>query len=150
MSSTKPHILLLHGPNLNMLGHREPDIYGFNSLEDIETACKELCDDLGFDLTCYQSNHEGKLIDKIHHYFGEIDGIITNPGALTHTSVALRDALAMLECPIIEVHLTNIYKREEFRHHSYISAIATAVLSGCGAQGYLLALQALDMMLNEE
>ncbi len=150
MTKTQPHIVLLNGPNLNMLGHREPDIYGFSSLEDIEKACKEFCDDLGFELTAYQSNHEGELIDKIHHYFGDMDALIINPGALTHTSIALRDSIAMLECPVIEVHLSNIYKREEFRHHSYISSIATAVLSGCGPQGYLLALQALDMMLSEE
>ncbi len=148
--SNKTHILILNGPNLNMLGHREPDIYGLNSLEDIEEACKALGEDLGFDITCYQSNHEGALVDKLHEYYGEVDGVIINPAAYTHTSVAIHDALAMLECPIIEVHLSNIYQREAFRHHSYVSSVATAVLSGCGAQGYLLALQAVDMMLSDE
>lgn len=134
-------ILLLNGPNLNMLGKREPTHYGNLSLGDIEQQMQKLAQEHQVELTCFQANSEEKLIDKIHQSFQLIDFIIINPAAYTHTSVALRDALLSVSIPFIEVHLSNIHKREPFRHHSYFSDIAEGVICGLGAQGYELALQ---------
>ncbi len=141
-------ILLINGPNLNLLGTREPDVYGATTLSDIEARSAALASELGHELECSQSNAEHELIDRIQQA-GE-DGvgfIIFNPGAFTHTSVALRDALLAVDIPFIEIHLSNTFAREEFRHDSYFSDIATACLFGFGAHGYELALQAADRYL---
>lgn len=142
-------LLLLNGPNLNLLGTREPELYGADTLADIERRCMELAQTLGaHQLTCFQSNAEHALIDRIHTARLEnIAFIVINPAALTHTSVALRDALLGVGIPFIEVHLSNVFAREPFRHHSYLSDIAVGVISGLGAQGYALALQAADHYL---
>ncbi len=134
-------LLLLNGPNLNLLGQREPGLYGSATLEDIETRCTRLASDLGHDLTCFQSNAEHELVDRIQGAEG-ISALIFNPGAFTHTSVALRDALLATALPFIEVHLSNIKAREPFRHHSYFSDIAQGVIMGLGPLGYELALRA--------
>jgi 3-dehydroquinate dehydratase II len=141
------HILLLNGPNLNLLGRREPDQYGSNSLVEIEQQVKNLADAWGWQCQCYQSNHEGVLIDLIHQHIDNTDGLIINPGGLTHTSISLRDALSCYTQPIIEVHLSQIYKREVFRHHSYISGVASSTLCGFGAYGYTLAMLSLKNSL---
>ena len=133
--SSKYNILLLNGPNLNMLGVREPSHYGHLSLAEIEQHLQQVA------LDCFQVNSEEKLIEKIHQSFQKVDFIIINPAAYTHTSVALRDALLAVGIPFVEVHLSNIYKRELFRHHSYFSDVAESVICGCGAQGYDFALQ---------
>lgn len=134
-------ILILNGPNLNLLGLREPHIYGNVKLQDIENQLKQDAKRLDIDLIFFQSNYEGALIEKIHEYFSNpYDGIIINPGGLTHTSIALRDALLAVNVPFVEVHISNIYAREEFRHHSYLSDKALAVISGMGVFGYRLAL----------
>ena len=136
-------ILLINGPNLNLLGTREPQLYGATTLADVEAMCTERGRALGVDVSCFQSNHEGALIDRIHAARGEGVGfIIINPGALTHTSVALRDALSGVAIPFIEVHVSNVHKREAFRHHSYLSDIADGVIVGLGVNGYALALTA--------
>ena len=135
-------LLLLNGPNLNLLGTREPEVYGRTTLADIEATLQREAADRGATLAAFQSNHEGALIDRIHAARTEGVGyIIINPGGLTHTSVALRDALAGVAIPFIEVHLSNVHQREAFRHHSYLSPIAVAVLCGFGASGYSMALQ---------
>lgn len=141
------HVLLLNGPNLNLLGKREPEIYGFQTLAAIEHDMRELAKTHQINLTCYQSNQESALIDKIHHHGlltthpdEQIDAIIINPAAFTHTSVAIRDALLAINKPFIEVHLSNIHTREPFRHHSYFSDKAEAVICGMGTFGYLAAL----------
>lgn len=143
------NLLLLNGPNLNLLGTREPAVYGSTTLADIERRCVELARELGpHELTCFQSNAEHALLDRIHA--ARQDGvafIMINPAALTHTSVALRDALLGVGIPFIEVHLSNVFAREPFRHHSYLSDIAVGVISGLGAQGYELALRAADHYL---
>lgn len=134
-------ILLLNGPNLNLLGTREPQIYGADTLEQIEAQLIKIAADAGEKLVAFQSNHEGALVDRIHA--ARTDGthsIIINPGALTHTSVALRDALAAVALPFIEVHISNVHRREPFRHHSYLSDIAAGVIVGLGVNGYRLAL----------
>ena len=136
-------ILVLHGPNLNLLGKREPEIYGSHTLEDINRALVVQANLMGVTLDCFQSNHEGGLIDKIHSAAGNRDGLIINPGGYTHTSVALRDALAGVNIPTVEVHLSNIHRREEFRHHSYIAPIAVGQVSGFGPDSYRLGLEAL-------
>ncbi|KRH79424.1 3-dehydroquinate dehydratase [Ferrovum sp. JA12] len=134
-------ILIMHGPNLNLLGTREPDIYGKTTLEDINCQLAELCQGHDASVIFFQSNWEGALIDRLHHAKEEgVDYIIVNPGGLTHTSVSLRDALAGIKIPFIEVHLSNIYARESFRSHSYLSPLAEGVISGLGAKGYHLAL----------
>lgn len=138
-------ILLLNGPNLNMLGTREPHIYGATTLQDIEQALTQRASHAQAEIVCVQSNHEGALIDAIQREHAHSDGIIINPGAFTHYSYALRDALSAVTCPIIEVHISNVYKREEFRHHSVIAPIATGQIAGLGWQGYLLALEWLLM-----
>jgi len=138
-------VLILNGPNLNMLGVREPHIYGSMTLADLESACQERADQLGLAIDFRQSNHEGELVSWIQQARTQNDGIIINAGAYTHTSVAIMDALILAELPVIEVHLSNIFKREPFRHHSYISGVAKGMICGFGPQGYLLAL---DAMLN--
>ncbi|WP_342117133.1 type II 3-dehydroquinate dehydratase [Pseudoduganella sp. OTU4001] len=135
------NLLLLNGPNLNLLGTREPETYGASTLADIEQAAQAQAKAAGAQLACYQSNHEGALIDRIHAARTEgVDFIVINPGGYTHTSVALRDALAGVAIPFIEVHISNIYRREEFRHHSYLSAIAQGTICGLGIEGYRLAI----------
>jgi 3-dehydroquinate dehydratase-2 len=133
-------ILLLHGPNLNMLGQREPEIYGSRTLAEIDAAVMEQGAARGVQVFCFQSNHEGELIDILQSEGWNADGIIINPGALTHYGLALRDALASLSVPIIEVHLSNVYRREPFRHTSVVAPIATGQIAGLGWRGYLLAL----------
>ncbi|OYW80718.1 MAG: type II 3-dehydroquinate dehydratase [Polynucleobacter sp. 32-46-5] len=141
--SKNTSILVIQGPNLNLLGTREPEVYGKTTLEDIHTKLGVIAKSNGVDLSTFQSNHEGELIDRVQKAKQEgIDFIIINPGAFTHTSVALRDALAGVAIPFTEVHLSNIHQREEFRKHSYLSDIATGVICGLGAIGYELALQA--------
>jgi len=135
--------LLINGPNLNLLGSREPDVYGATSLADIEKRCVEFASELGHDLSCFQSNAEHELIDRVQQ--AQVDGIdfiILNPGGFTHTSVALRDAFLAVQIPFIEIHLSNTFAREEFRHNSYFSDIASSCLFGFGAYGYELALLA--------
>lgn len=133
-----PKILLLNGPNLNLLGKREPQTYGRTTLPEIEAAAAQQVSARGIEIECLQSNHEGVLIDRIHA--GGVDFIVINPGGLTHTSVALRDALAGVAIPFIEVHLSNIHRREAFRHHSFLSGIAEGVICGLGPAGYRAAL----------
>ena len=144
-------ILVVHGPNLNLLGVREPDVYGTTTLEDINQQLLTLAEKKGIEVETFQSNSEGKLVDQIQRGLQkEITGIIINPAALTHYSIALRDALAALAIPIIEVHLSNIYQREEFRHKSVIAPVVTGQISGLGADGYYLALKKMINLLNEE
>lgn len=141
-------VLILNGPNLNMLGLREPAIYGTQTLDDIETLCQERAEDLGFSVDFRQSNLEGELVTWIQQARGEHDGIVINAAAYTHTSVAIHDALAAVALPVVEVHLSNIYKREPFRHHSFISPVAQGVICGFGAMGYVLALDAMAGILD--
>jgi 3-dehydroquinate dehydratase-2 len=141
--SKKASILVIQGPNLNLLGTREPEVYGTTTLKDIHQKLEDLAQAQSVDLNTYQSNHEGELIDRIQKAKQDgVNFIIINPGAFTHTSVALRDVLAGVAIPFIEIHLSNIHQREEFRKHSYLSDIATGVICGLGAIGYELALQA--------
>ena len=142
-------VLLVNGPNLNLLGTREPAIYGAETLADVVTMCRKESESLGLTLDAFQSNHEGQLVDRIHAARDEgVRFVVINPGALTHTSVALRDALAGVAIPFIEVHVSNVHKREPFRHHSYLSDIAEGVIVGLGTIGYRLALQAAAAKLN--
>lgn len=142
------HLLLVNGPNLNLLGSREPGIYGHQSLATIESALTGEAVILGHQLSCFQSNHEGGLVDRIQQAAVEgVDAIIINPGAYTHTSIALRDALVAVNLPFVEVHLSNVYAREPFRQHSYLSDKAAGVIVGFGPAGYRLALQALHERL---
>jgi 3-dehydroquinate dehydratase-2 len=140
-------VLLLNGPNLNMLGTRQPEIYGAATLAEIEARCAERAAELGLSLEARQSNHEGELVGWVQQARKDFAAIIINPAALTHTSVALLDALQAFEGLVIEVHLSNIHKRESFRHHSYVSLAATGVIAGLGPQGYDLALQAVAAKL---
>ena len=136
-------IFVLNGPNLNLLGTRQPEIYGRQTLGEIEAACAAKAAELGFDLDFRQSNHEGELVTWIQEAGAKAAGIIVNAGAYSHTSVAMLDALNAVDMPVIEVHLSNVFRREGFRHHSYVSQAATGVICGFGAEGYLLALAAL-------
>ncbi|MFC9433559.1 type II 3-dehydroquinate dehydratase [Nocardia sp. NPDC057030] len=140
MSAPGP-ILVLNGPNLNMLGTRQPEVYGSATLDDVVELCRQTAHRYGREVAAFQSNSEGALIDRIHAARGVESGIVINPGGLTHTSVALRDALVIPELPIVEVHISNVHAREEFRQHSYISPIATAVVAGMGIQGYAAAIE---------
>ena len=140
-------IQIINGPNLNLLGLREPDIYGRETLADIEKNCARLARELGLECGFFQSNHEGRIIDRIQQARETADGIIINPGAFTHTSIAILDALNAFEGPVIEVHLSNIHRREAFRHKSFVSLRADGVLAGFGAQGYLLALRRMAAVL---
>ncbi|MCC5957433.1 MAG: type II 3-dehydroquinate dehydratase [Natronohydrobacter sp.] len=135
-----PKIFILNGPNLNLLGQRQPDIYGHETLEDVARMCTTEAAQLGLEVDFRQSNHEGALVEMIHEARHAAQGIIINAGAYTHTSVAILDALNTYDGPVIEVHISNIHRREAFRHHSYIAARADAMIAGCGTQGYLLAL----------
>lgn len=136
------NILVMHGPNLNLLGKREPDIYGTITLGEINARLAELARELGAEIAFFQSNHEGELVQKVQDALGVHQAIVINPGAYTHTSVALRDAIASTGIPTIEVHLSNIYRREEFRRHSFISGVAVGQISGFGPESYLLGLRA--------
>ena len=141
-SAGKTRLLVLHGPNLNLLGTREPGYYGLRTLADINIALARRAEQAGVELETFQSNHEGALIERVHAAREQgVSYIIINPAAYTHTSVALRDALAATAIPFIEVHLSNVHAREEFRHHSYFSDLATGVICGLGSEGYLLALE---------
>ena len=135
-------ILVIHGPNLNLLGKREPDIYGTFTLDDINERITALARELGADVSFFQSNHEGELVQKIQDAMGVYQAIVINPGAYTHTSVALRDALSSTGIPAVETHISNVYKREEFRRHSYIAGVAAGQITGFGVDSYLLALRA--------
>ena len=141
------NILVIHGPNLNMLGTREPDIYGHQTLKEINAALTANAERLGLHIETFLSNHEGDIVDKIQQAHDSFHGIIINPAAYTHTSIAIRDALSMLSIPVVEVHLSNIYKREHFRQTSMMSAVVSAQISGFGSYGYLLALEGLAKML---
>jgi 3-dehydroquinate dehydratase-2 len=143
-------ILVLNGPNLNLLGTREPGVYGSLTLEEINARCVTLGGELGAEVRCLQSNHEGKLIDALHEARTWAGGVAFNPGGYTHTSVALRDSIAAIGIPVVEVHLSNVYAREEFRHKSLVSAVCAGKISGLGWRSYLLALRALVEMLNEK
>ncbi|MEO3414198.1 type II 3-dehydroquinate dehydratase [Roseovarius sp. CAU 1744] len=136
-------ILVLNGPNLNLLGQRQPDVYGTTTLADIEAMCREKADALNVTVDFRQSNDEGALLDMIHAARGSVDGIVLNAGAYTHTSIALRDAISSVELPVIELHLSNIHAREAFRHRSYISGVALGLICGFGAAGYPMAIQAM-------
>jgi 3-dehydroquinate dehydratase II len=142
-------ILILNGPNLNLLGQREPDLYGRTTLADIEAMCREEAARLGVQVDCRQSNSEGELVSWIQQVPGRFAGMILNAGAYSHTSIALLDALRAVSEPLIEVHLSNIYRREIFRHHSYVSLAAKGIICGFGARGYLMALGALVAMLDD-
>ena len=141
--SSSKKVLVIHGPNLNLLGQREPEIYGRQSLDEINAGLLSLGEKLGLEIETFQSNHEGDIVDRIQMAVGSCDGILINPAAYTHTSIAIRDALSLLDIPVVEIHLSNIYKREPFRHKSIVADIAAARISGFGAQGYLLGLQGL-------
>ena len=136
-------VLLLNGPNLNLLGTREPGLYGASSLADIEAALQVQAEELGAELSCFQSNHEGALVDRIHAARGQADGILINAGAYTHTSIALRDALLAVAIPFVELHLSNTHAREPFRHHSTLADRAVGVICGFGPTSYTLALEGL-------
>jgi 3-dehydroquinate dehydratase II len=136
---SEPTVVVLNGPNLNLLGEREPEVYGTDTLADVESLCRKAASLAGLAIDFRQSNHEGVLIDAIHETRTTAAGYVINAGALTHTSIALRDALAAVSAPVFEVHLTNVHAREEFRHHSYLSAVSTGVIMGCGPSGYAYA-----------
>ena len=136
-----PTVYILNGPNLNLLGQRQPEIYGSTTLADVERDCKTLGASLGLTVEFFQSNHEGAIIDKIHEARQRAQAIVINPAAFTHTSVAILDALNAFDGPVIEVHISNVHKRESFRHHSYVSLRADAVMAGFGTHGYALALR---------
>ena len=137
---TKSKLMVIQGPNINMLGTREPDIYGSMKMEDIHAQMKLFAEQNGIEIEFFQSNFEGELVDKIQECFGEFDGIIINPAAYTHTSIAIRDALSAVALPVIEVHISNVYRREEFRHKSLIAPVAAGQIVGFGPVGYHLAM----------
>lgn len=140
-------IYILNGPNLNLLGKRQPEIYGHETLADVESACRQVASDAGLEIAFHQSNHEGAIIDLIHEARDSGAGIVINPGAFTHTSVAILDALNAFEGPVLEVHISNVHKRESFRHHSYVSLRADGVIAGFGTQGYQLAVRRMARLL---
>jgi 3-dehydroquinate dehydratase-2 len=145
------NVTVLNGPNLNLLGTRKPEVYGNTTLTDVESMCREAAEKLGLSLDFKQSNHEGELIDWIHQLgprvkAGDSIGAVFNPGAFTHTSVALHDAIEGAELPLIECHISNVHKREAFRHHSYISPVAAGIIVGFGVQGYVLGIQGLHAL----
>ena len=142
-------ILILHGPNLNLLGTREPDVYGSMTLDDINNKLIELGKELGAEVKCQQSNHEGALIDALHDARTWAGGVVFNPGGYTHTSIALRDAISAIQIPVVEVHLSNVYAREEFRHVSMMSAVCAGKITGFGWRSYTLGLKALVDILQE-
>lgn len=143
-------VLVLHGPNLNLLGLREPEIYGHTTLDDVNQGLQRQADHLGVKLETLQSNHEGALVDAIHNARNRHQGLVINAGAYTHTSVALRDAIAGVAIPTVEVHLSNIHRRESFRHHSYMAAVVVGQICGFGVNSYYLGLQALVHHLQEQ
>ena len=143
-------VTVLNGPNLNLLGKRQPHIYGHETLADVEADCRALAAELGLELRFLQSNHEGQLVDWIHEARETAGGLAINPAAFTHTSVAILDALNTFEGPVIEVHISNVHKREAFRHHSYVSLRADGVIAGLGTQGYGLALRRLAHLIGEK
>ena len=140
-------IVVIHGPNLNMLGTREPEVYGTTTLEDVNTMLAQRAAELGLAVEAFQSNHEGELVDKIQACVGTCSGVIINPAAYTHTSVAIKDALMLLDIAVIEVHISNVYKREPFRHSSMVSDVVSGKIVGLGVLGYKLALDALAEMV---
>ena len=142
-------VYVLNGPNLNLLGKRQPDIYGHETLADVEASCRALGAELGLEIRFHQSNREYEIIDWVHEARDTAGGIVINPAAFTHTSVAILDALNAFEGPVIEVHISNVHKRESFRNHSYVSLRADAVLAGAGTQGYLLGLRRVARLLDE-
>lgn len=146
----KLKFLVLNGPNLNLLGEREPGIYGKSSLEDLHELCQKWADEQGVELICAQSNHEGDLIDILQEARHEMDGVVFNAAAYTHTSVALRDCVAAIEPPVIEVHISNTAQREHFRHTSYLTAVSAGLVMGFGLHGYILALEGLLGMVRDE
>ena len=145
-----PRVLVLHGPNLNMLGQREPQIYGYTTLADIDAMLVALGQELGVAVETFQSNHEGELVGRIQAARGQVAALLINGGAYTHTSVAILDALLAVDLPVIEVHLSNLYKREEVRHHSYIARAAIGQICGFGADSYLLGLRAAVNLLQRK
>jgi 3-dehydroquinate dehydratase-2 len=149
LAKKQHNILILNGPNLNMLGVREPDVYGFKNLSAIALECEEYASELGFTLDFRQTNHEGEVVSAIQEAHGNVAGLIINAGAYAHTSVAIADALRILQVPIIEVHITNTFRREEYRHHSFVAEVAHGVICGFGGHGYILALDALRALLEE-
>ena len=142
-------VLVIHGPNLNMLGKREPEIYGKTTLDQINAELVKLGEKLGLEVDTFQSNHEGEIVSKIQDVFEICRGLVINPAAYTHTSVAIRDAVLLLDAPVVEIHLSNIYKREPFRHKSMIADIAVAQISGFGVHGYMLALEGLARLIRQ-
>ena len=147
MGATMALICILNGPNLNLLGKRQPQIYGHDTLADVEASCRKTAEAAGHQIEMFQSNHEGALVDKIHQARETAKGIVFNAGAYTHTSVALLDALNTFEGTVIEVHISNVHKRETFRHHSYLSLRADGIIVGCGIQGYELGVQRIVHLL---
>ncbi|WP_144110386.1 type II 3-dehydroquinate dehydratase [Paraburkholderia sp. BCC1886] len=143
-------VLVLNGPNLNLLGTREPAIYGAETLDDVAALCRTAGERLNLSIDFRQSNAEHQLIDWLHAARTDIDGVVINPAAYTHTSVAIADALTAIEKPVIEVHISNVHRREAFRHHSYVSAVAEAIIVGCGTQGYVLALERMATLLDRK
>jgi 3-dehydroquinate dehydratase-2 len=146
--AARPTILVVNGPNLNLLGTREPDIYGHETLEDVERLVRARADELGYDVDFFQSNHEGEIIDRIQAARNVASGIVINPGAFTHTSVGIRDAILGVGLPVVEVHVSNVHAREAFRQHSYISDIAIAVIAGAGVAGWVYGVEILDRKLS--
>ena len=142
-------LYILNGPNLNLLGTREPEKYGNTSLENVKSLCNEKCISNELDLHFFQSNFEGEIIEEIHKANNNASGIIINAGALTHTSIGILDALTMFEGPKIEIHITNVYAREDFRHKSFISPVATGIIAGLGVNSYVLAIEAIKELIND-
>lgn len=149
-SKDHPKILIIHGPNLNMLGKREADIYGKSTLDEINADLIKTGENAGLSVEVFQSNHEGTIVEKIQQAIDDCNALIINPAAFTHTSIAIRDALLLLDIPVIELHISNIYKREPFRHKSMISDVSTAIIAGFGAYSYTIALEAIIRMIRSD